>query len=680
MAASFAGAIALSACSNDTISTDRIEGPVSEDSTADSSKDTSKAEYKTYDVAIAIQRLKFKDETAILYELDESFDLTGREFTEKKETDSTFLFEGIKLRSPYAFIKISGKVQSTYYGDGYTSSVIPFVTIVANLDKQPIMPSQLTTIEGELLIQNLKKGVPYDSALALTRESIQKAYLLKDKVDSKEFADFFECYFNYTGTWHDSTFTKEGEWKNDSVKAMTALRHRELNDMQIKNGCFEKSIDFFGDAFKLGPCGKDNIGEIKKNELPYGAIKNQHLYCSQDSGWLEMPLSYNDTVGWEPGHDGEIRKGDYLKTSYYIYDSLYGGWVDFFDPDTAKGPCVTSNKNEIKSTPQGYYYCNPVRDTTRIVNVWSFIYVIETALKEEKLCNSKNVILTVLPDSGTIQFCDSNATRDTTRELSLLEQERQVTQCGTNDTLVRGSIDTTKWYFCTGGELNNAGELERTIGRICKKGNEGYAQVNYSLYYCNGFSWKLSADSMIVDSFIDARDSSTYMTIGIDSLIWMSHNLRFKTDSSWCYADTTVDCETYGRLYRWEDNIKLKKDICPEGWRLPTVTEWENTAAFGRSWYPKEPDFKIFGSTSGWIQGSLDPHGKDLIGFNAYPAGSRNANGNFSNITESTQFCTAEEDNDGNPTFFMLTRQNKEGFLAKTSRKAMSCSIRCVKE
>lgn len=80
--------------------------------------------------------------------------------------------------------------------------------------------------------------------------------------------------------------------------------------------------------------------------------------------------------------------------------------------------------------------------------------------------------------------------------------------------------------------------------------------------------------------FVDSRNGKNYKTVivekffndpfTIDSLIWMSENLNFETEQSLCYESKDENCEKYGRLYNWADAQKA----CPEGWRLPYITEW----------------------------------------------------------------------------------------------------------
>lgn len=70
----------------------------------------------------------------------------------------------------------------------------------------------------------------------------------------------------------------------------------------------------------------------------------------------------------------------------------------------------------------------------------------------------------------------------------------------------------------------------------------------------------------------DIRDGQSYKIIKIGNQIWMAENLNFKTYNSVCYDNDPTNCMNYGRLYTWTAAMKA----CPEGWTLPTESDWRN--------------------------------------------------------------------------------------------------------
>ena len=123
-----------------------------------------------------------------------------------------------------------------------------------------------------------------------------------------------------------------------------------------------------------------------------------------------------------------------------------------------------------------------------------------------------------------------------------------------------------------------------------------------------------SFSRVVLDSMTDPRDGQTYRTVKIGSQTWMAQNLNYKTDSSYCYKDDTSNCTKYGRLYNFavavgKPESECGKDkkcrlpqgdiqgVCPSGWHLPSMAEWDSLFAVvgGRS-----DAGRVLKSTWGW--------------------------------------------------------------------------------
>ncbi|MCQ2055643.1 MAG: hypothetical protein MJY82_10215 [Fibrobacter sp.] len=101
---------------------------------------------------------------------------------------------------------------------------------------------------------------------------------------------------------------------------------------------------------------------------------------------------------------------------------------------------------------------------------------------------------------------------------------------------------------------------------FCSEFESGYDVYTSSLN-------KKMLDNGEYGEFRDFRDAKLYRTIQIGDQTWMAQNLNYESESgSSCYGGETYKCYQYGRLYTWE----AAQNACPDGWRLPTTTEWDN--------------------------------------------------------------------------------------------------------
>ena len=123
-------------------------------------------------------------------------------------------------------------------------------------------------------------------------------------------------------------------------------------------------------------------------------------------------------------------------------------------------------------------------------------------------------------------------------------------------------------------------------------------------------------------SLKDERDGKMYKTVKIGDQVWMAENLNYAGGGiGHCYEDVPEYCESGGRLYKWD----VAREVCPEGWHLPSKAEFDTLLSFVKLTYDEDecslPD--MFRATSGWNYGG---QGCDKTGFSAVPAGGKHIN------------------------------------------------------
>ena len=205
-----------------------------------------------------------------------------------------------------------------------------------------------------------------------------------------------------------------------------------------------------------------------------------------------------------------------------------------------------------------------------------------------------------------------------------------------------------------------------------------------------------SKDPELAEGFLtDPRDGQTYKTVTIGDQVWMAENLNYETGNSYCYNNNSANCTKYGRLYTWAaamDSVGTLttngkgcgykktcsptypvRGICPEGWHLPSKTEFETlfTAVGGQ-----DSAGTALKSTGGWFN---DGNGTDAFGFSALPAGDRGSNGGCNYEGLNAYFWSSTE-YDSNYAYNVLLYVNFDYAYLDYGNKDYGFSVRCLKD
>ncbi len=191
----------------------------------------------------------------------------------------------------------------------------------------------------------------------------------------------------------------------------------------------------------------------------------------------------------------------------------------------------------------------------------------------------------------------------------------------------------------------------------------------------------------VYGTLTDLRDGQKYKTVKIGTQTWMAQNLNYKTENSYCYNNSADSCAKYGRLYMWAGAVgKLGSEVwrsqvqsgsiqgaCPNGWHLPTLTEWDTLfIAVGDS---STAGTKLK-STSEW--GDKD-NSTDAFGFSALPAGSVNedeihhSKGSLANFWSSTDYYDYFA-------YYVTLYRGEDNASIRTDIKSNAFSVRCLQD
>lgn len=276
--------------------------------------------------------------------------------------------------------------------------------------------------------------------------------------------------------------------------------------------------------------------------------------------------------------------------------------------------------------------------------------------------------------------------------------------------LDQGTIDQINYLYSLIAEIEtlvedgqlNPGNANSLIVKIensiksLEKGNDNAAENQLSAfinqvedYVINGVmtaeiaeELMSSAETAIILSngfFIDPRDGNEYRVVLIGDQLWMAENLKFLPEVSPTYlksdldpsfyvygyegtdvneAKNTVNYNTYGVLYNWPAAM----ESTPEGWHLPSDTEWELFAQYisdqkgpytrnEYEWSELGKHLKAKGflylsnddylSNGLWIYYENTSEGTDDFGFSGLPGGSFDSSSPFFGINSRAVWWSA---------------------------------------
>ena len=204
--------------------------------------------------------------------------------------------------------------------------------------------------------------------------------------------------------------------------------------------------------------------------------------------------------------------------------------------------------------------------------------------------------------------------------------------------------------------------------------------------------------------FTDSRDSNVYRTVQIGNQIWMAENLKYlpsvigpgtgsNTDAyyyvngydgtSVSVAKATENYTTYGVLY----NFSATMNACPEGWHLPSDTEWqqlemylgmtaEQANATGWRGTVEGGKLKEVGTVH-W--NSPNAGASNESGFTALPGGYRPNGGGFYDIRVGGSWWTSSNSEYDNYAWGRNLSYNSSKIDRNYNDKSSGFSVRCIK-
>lgn len=173
-------------------------------------------------------------------------------------------------------------------------------------------------------------------------------------------------------------------------------------------------------------------------------------------------------------------------------------------------------------------------------------------------------------------------------------------------------------------------------------------------------------------AFVDDRDGHKYNTVQVDTQVWMAENLNYGgNNNGFCYERNESYCDKFGRLYSWEEALR----VCPSGWHLPSKEEYETLLDnIGQD------AGKRLKSANGWVMyEGKSGNGYGEYGFSALPAGYYDYEFRVFQGIGSYAFYWSSEEGSGDA-YYLSFGYDKDYALLEKARKDRGQSVRCIKD
>ena len=528
-----------------------------------------------------------------IYELNKkTLNKTGKVFSGEVGGNGSFKVPNVELSSPYALLEVNGRFRNEVTGDVSSNEIT--LRALVNLDgREEVNINLLTHLTYERILYLVGTGKDFATAKKQAESEILKAFYIENEFENFEdmniFGDSEEggallaiSVFMLSGTRTDlakfldsfvDDFKEDGTWDDESTRYDSGIRRvfSAENVEKIRNNIEDwkvGSVPKFGKYILMIKCRFDGFSNCYEECDVEGAITRKSTdewNMCLDGAWFSADVNTVSTYGWDAGVDGELRKSD-LTDRYYKYDEVLNDWVglDVYvkDRDLGLNGCTRKREGEIGLSPKDDIY-----------------YVCKHEVDEA--------------DGFDGCFWEK------AREIDFIKRDKK---CDSEDVgrIIPGIDTVTNNYYCSIIGWVNL----RTWSFGVPKEFRFNPDINYG-------------------SLKDERDGKTYKTVKIGDQVWMAENLNYAGGGiGHCYEDVPENCEAGGRLYKWD----VAREVCPEGWHLPSKTEFDTLLSFVKLEYEEEQCgfADMFRATSGWgYYHTPSTQGCDMVGFSAVPAGGK---------------------------------------------------------
>jgi len=161
-----------------------------------------------------------------------------------------------------------------------------------------------------------------------------------------------------------------------------------------------------------------------------------------------------------------------------------------------------------------------------------------------------------------------------------------------------------------------------------------------------------------------------YKIVVIGTQTWMAENLNYASKNSVCYNNNKASCSVYGRLYSFEEAVK----VCPPGWHLPKNSDWQRLIDYAGGF---EVAGEALKATSKW---DSNGNGTDDYHFSALPGGLQYESGDFGYLGSDGIWWATSGNKERFEDHFKLESSKTTAVIEECGSPQNMHSVRCIKD
>lgn len=189
-------------------------------------------------------------------------------------------------------------------------------------------------------------------------------------------------------------------------------------------------------------------------------------------------------------------------------------------------------------------------------------------------------------------------------------------------------------------------------------------------------------------STVDPRDGRAYRYVTLGDLDWFSQNLAWQ-GAGVPFRSSRATAGLFGSFYTW--NEAMGADVCPEGWRVPTESDWlslacvlngGNALPFADNWAglgAKVSADAYMNEVRMWPYSPDNVHSNES-GWNALPLGYTFSHDNtFEGLNSYGCWWSATEKNASQAYYRYIWKDRGDFPMSYTDKDDLRASVRCVR-